>query len=81
MTIQNKRKLVFREETTEWSVDVYGQRCAQNHIYVFENKQLIGYVKNGTKKVHWMKSPSRQWSPKGRTFRYLKDSEVSELIF
>ena len=79
--MSERSKYVFREETTDWGpVDVYGNSVAQNHIYVFENKLMIGYVKRNTKKVVWTKGPSRQWSPKGRTFRYLKDSEISELI-
>jgi hypothetical protein len=75
-----KPKYVFREETTDWGpIDVYGNSSAQNHIYVFANKLMVGYVKRGTKKVYWTEKPSRQWSPSRRTFRYLSAIEIEDI--
>lgn len=67
-------KLKFREEITVWDK----APNTPNHIYVFDNKVLVGYVKRGTTKIVWMK-PSRQWSARGRKFRYLNPLEIAML--
>lgn len=66
--------LVIRQEITEWA-----EPATPNHIYIFRNKKLIGYVPQGSKDAFYFSRPSVHWSPSKRKFKYLSKKEIAEL--
>lgn len=71
----NISELTFRREITEWA-----DPQPPNHIYIFRNKKLVGYVPSGSKTAEFFSRPSVHWSPSKRKFQYLKKKEIDELI-
>ena len=63
----------YLEETTDW-----GSYKIQNHIYITEDKLLIGYVPIGGKEIMFSK-PKQQWAVTRRTFRALTKAEIEKV--
>jgi hypothetical protein len=58
----------YLKEVTEWEC---GYRVPQ-HTYILDKNVLVGYIKEGTNEKIFFKSPSKQWSKKGRKFKEIK---------
>lgn len=56
----------FLKEVTEWDDPI------PNHIYAFENKQCVGYIKQGTDELVMFKNPLKQFSKTRRKFKKVK---------
>jgi hypothetical protein len=62
----------FRQEITDWNTP--------NHIYIVENRMLIGYIQDGTTKPFYFKEPKKQWSATGRKFKDLTKKEIQQYV-
>lgn len=65
-----------RKECTSW--DDLEYRIPQ-HIYLVDDRSLVGYIPEGTFKAIYFSEPKKQWSPLDRTFRDIKSkNELSQ---
>lgn len=56
----------LKQEITVWDKCEYE---VPNHIYLIENRQLVGYIPVGTTKAQYFKQPKKQWATTRRKFR------------
>jgi len=56
----------YLEEITDWSE---AHANVPNHVYIFDEKKCVGYIKQGTRKEIMFSKPSIGFSKSNRKFK------------